>query len=36
MHQIRLGLISGLDISQYASPEFSWSKMQKIRNSLDN
>ena len=36
MRQIRLGLKSGVDISKYATPEYSSEKMQKKRLRLEN
>jgi hypothetical protein len=33
--QIYLGLESGLDISSYAIPGFSWKRMRDIRQGLE-
>ena len=36
MHEIREGLEENLDVSQYAKVEYSWNKMKKIREKLEN
>lgn len=35
LDEIHLGLLSGVDVSKYAKPEYTWEKMQKIRWELE-
>ena len=34
--QIRIGLKANLDVSKYATPEYSWRQMEQIRKGLED